>query len=608
MKVHVEVSERHKARAEVHFPYDPSAVMLVKEIAGARFVGKDKGGPYWTIPLDLQMMREARRLFGKAMVLGPKITEWGRRQVERESVLSGLSDAGDATLERLPDALPTLAGALRDYQRSGVAFGSAGRSVLIADQPGLGKTLEAIGAIYEAGQEAGAHLVIAPKSSLFTVWKKELEKWATGEVYVSPERGRKAREDMIAAFRASKAETKWLVVNPSLVRMKKEKVYNADGSPKLTKKFTQEIRLIPQFPEIHAVKWSSITLDEVSHRSGASIKNPDTLTAKAIYDLDTVEGALRIALSGTPMTNRAIDLWGILHWLDPDRYSSKWNWAEHFLEIENNGFGKKIGKVRDDREHDLWQSLTPYVLRRTKGEVAQELPPKNIIDRWCDFGSVKHQKQYTEMADEAQVRIGEENISATSILAELTRLKQFSNSRYEADNAGNIVPTTDSGKFDELLEILEERGILDGEGDSKIVVFSQFSQIVDAWAEALRTEHKVEAMTLTGATTKKGERQRIQDTFQSDGGPRVLFMTTTAGGVAITLDRADTVVLVDETWSPTEQEQAEDRVHRISRVHQVDVYYLRTEGTVEEYIMEQVADKAQVHSRILDVRRGLRLR
>lgn len=608
MKVHFEISDRHKSRVEVHFPYNPNAVILIKEIAGARFVGREKGGPYWTLPLDVQVMREARRLFGKAMVLGPRLVEWGREQVRTENKLSRMASARDASLRRAPDVIPDTIETLRDYQRVGAAFIAQGRSVLLADHPGLGKTRQAIVAIYEAGIDQGSHLVVAPKSGLFTVWQKEIEELATGEVFIAPESGRKAREKMVQEFIDCPAETKWLVVNPAMVRMKKEKVYDAQGDPKLDKNFNEVVRLTPVFPEIHNIEWNSITLDEISHRSGASIKNPTTLTAKAIYSLNLKDNALRIAMSGTPMTNRPIDLWGILHWLDPDRYSSKWDWANRYLTVTDNGFGKKIGGVDPNREEDLWESLTPYVLRRTKPEVAKELPLKNIIDRWVPFGSKKHEKQYREMAAEAQVRIGDENVSATSVLAELTRLKQFADARYEESREGKrIRPTTDSGKFDELLEILEERGILDDEGDSKVVVFSQFSQVVESWATALRDTEKVDVATLTGSTTKKGERQRIQDAFQGDGGPRVLFMTTTAGGVSITLDRADTVVIVDETWSPTEQEQAEDRVHRISRIHPVDVYYLRTEGTVEEYIMEQVADKAEIHKRILDVRRGLRL-
>lgn len=115
-------------------------------------------------------------------------------------------------------------------------------------------------------------------------------------------------------------------------------------------------------------------------------------------------------------------------------------------------------------------------------------------------------------------------------------------------------------------------------------------------------------MKLAGAQNrKKGESQRIQDAFQAEGGPRVLVMTTQTGGVSITLDRADSCIFIDETWLASEMEQAEDRLHRASRMHNVTVYTVRTRGSIDEYIFEVVYEKGATAEEIMDGRRKLRL-
>jgi SNF2 family DNA or RNA helicase len=160
------------------------------------------------------------------------------------------------------------------------------------------------------------------------------------------------------------------------------------------------------------------------------------------------------------------------------------------------------------------------------------------------------------------------------------------------------------------MEILDEHGVVpETKADSyvvdqQVVVFSQFSRVVDMVAGYLAKKH-VNVEKLTGATSPN-ERTRLQERFQAKD-ISVLCMTTTAGGVAITLDQADTCVFMDETWDPGDQEQAEDRIHRASRIHNVTVYTLRTKKTIEEYISRVLTGKESVNKMILDLRAaGLR--
>jgi SNF2 family DNA or RNA helicase len=568
----------------VWFKYDQALVAGIKRINGARFIPKDKGGPYWRLPLNLESCHALRGEFGKALVVGQDLKSWAKREVRMSTELTSLAGAADAELERLPQVLPELATALHPYQRAGVKFLSTD-SGLCADQPGLGKTLEAIAAVHEAGLEDGPNLIIAPKTSLDTVWVKELQKWQREPVYLLPD-GKQRRLSLLDAFREEVVDTGmsgWLVINPAALRQ--------------------------DYPVIASTEWNVVIIDEC-HKEG--LRNPKSVTAKKMSSLRSM---MRMALSGTPMAGKPVQLWGILHWLRPRQFTSKWAWAREWLHMENNGFGTVFCDGRDcsrcdggilkSKRRDFDQHLTPYVLRRTKAEVVKELPPKQYVDVWLPMGAGQ-KRQYEAMRDDAIVRMSEdESLTANGVLAEFTRLKQFATARCEIRD-DKVVPTPDSNKLEHIYELLSERGITgdaDEEGDAQVVIFSQFTEVVDMIDAALN-ERGIETLKITGKV-KGPARKAAQDTFQGDDGPRVMLMNVHAGGVAITLDKADTVIFTDEWWAPDVMEQAEDRVHRVSRIHQVTVYYLRSTGTVEELIMDLVDAKGSLDKSVMDDRRML---
>lgn len=604
LKVYTDI---HQGKIKVDFKYDPMLVSAVKEIPGAKFVGKEKGGPFWTVPMDLDTAKQLRQVFGDGLRVSKELKEWGWKIVKQVQQLSELGAAHDAELTHLQEAAPYLAESLYPFQRAGVVFAATSDHPLIADQPGLGKTREAIGGIIEAGLP-GPYLVIAPKTSLHTVWEHELHDLLPDHAAIvidGLDRPRRLKQLEGARQEISAGEfPTWVVVNPEMVRFKK------DGQGKYT---------IPAFPLLHDLEWSAVIVDEC-HRG--AIRNPNTVTARAMYKLKAVK---RIALSGTPMKNRPVDLWGTLHWLNPDVFSSKWRWADRYLHVYHNGYGNVFcsgrtdsgtkcgrceGGIRAEVMDAFNEHLTPYLLRRTKAEVFPELPAKQSIDIWCDM-TPKQATQYDEFAELAEVIIRDETISATNVLAELTRLKQFAISYqdlvYDDDDNFKLHPAIDhSGKMESLEMLLEERGILDFDGTEKVVVFSQFKAVVNAIYTWLQSK-QIPALRITG-DVKDQDRQEAQKLFQGDGGPRVMLMTTTAGGVAITLDMADSVIFMDETWSPADMEQAEDRVHRVSRIHHVTVYTLRTKGTVDEYIMDLVHTKGSIQQLVMDDRRQLQLK
>jgi SNF2 family DNA or RNA helicase len=198
-------------------------------------------------------------------------------------------------------------------------------------------------------------------------------------------------------------------------------------------------------------------------------------------------------------------------------------------------YAKKIHGVREDREEAFDKHLKPYMVRRTKAEVIKELPPKQYVDLWCEMTPTQ-KKQYIEFAINAELKIEEENLTATGILAEYMRLKQFAGARQEAGKVPRRHQAHahhDSGKLPHVLRILNERGIDTGDeewGDEQVVIFSQFRGMVDMTTKWLNEKCGIRAEKITGET-KQSERDSLVKEFQA-GEFRVMVVSTTAGGVA----------------------------------------------------------------------------
>lgn len=615
-------------KVEIFFRYDPDNVKAIKQVPGAKFVPKDKGGPHWEVNLEITIMRRLREEFGQFLVLGEALKEWGREAVARERNLHALGSTDDVPIEDLQigTKLPKLAEWFRPYQRADVKF-LAATSALNLNQPGLGKTTEIIGAIFEADLEHGPHLVVAPKTSLNTVWRMEIERWT--EDLEKPHEVITYHGDMTKAERQAALDEfaaciedewpVWFVTNPDTIR--------AGNQPK--------------------IEWATFTIDEyhktgLTNATGSTDRKKGTQFSHAVRD---IKSERRYAITGTPMGGKPIKLWGALWFLYPGQFKSKWHWADTWLEVQSNGFGKEIGSIKQGREDEFYAALAPFAIRRLKSEVLPQLPAKQYVDVWCDM-TTKQAKQYRDMAEDSELMIEEESMNALGILSEYTRLKQFANAyvdqidgkmgrcprcsgtgekERENQETGEmekipcprclgkgetilykLIPSEESGKLPALWERLNEVGIDVGDddsGDACAVISTQFkgmAEMVHGWL----VKKGIKAELITG-DVKEEERVRIQQAFQAGGpaAPRVVVMVTTAGGVAITLDRADTVHILDETWNPDDQEQLEDRVHRASRMHQVTCYYYRSKGTVEQGIYELNVEKSAINREILDIRR-----
>lgn len=612
-------------RIVVTFSFSGETPAKIKSIPGRSFTPEQRGGPYWSLPLDMISAKKLRALFDGQLRWHPELLAWGREQREKDDGLQNLAHAVDYPLAELALAqkLPQLAEWFRPYQRADVAY-LARTNALNCNEQGLGKTTEIIAAVYEAGLENGPHLISAPVTSLEVVWLEELTRWQKIPVLASEDL--KERERMVkrALEMARAGEPFWLCVNPGMIRYEAIKEYDQYKGKMV------EVGVSERYPELFEIEWSTITVDEF-HKMG--LNNPKTLSSRALYAL---KAQRRYAMSGTPMGGRPLKLYGALKFIEPKEYSAKWRWAETWLEI-TTGYknSREIGGIIPGKEDEFYKHHSRHMVRHLKSEVLPQLPPKQRVDVWCKM-TPKQTKQYKQFAKDAELRIDEFNLTATGILAEYSRLKFFATAYCNVEGklvtckkcAGSgffegvdchvcfgegrseklkLKPTFDSGKLPYLMDRLAESGIEkdDPSGDACAIVGSQSVEVVEMVHRYLN-EQGITAEKITGKTVKPGERRRLVQAFQGGGkgAPRVMCLSTLAGGVAITLDRADTAHVLDETWVPDDQEQLIDRIHRASRLHQVTAYFYRSKDTLEEYIYEVNQEKAFSNTDILDIRRN----
>lgn len=559
-----------------------------------------------------------------------------KRAREAEKLTQGDADAEISPL--LTKYAPRTAQALRPYQRAGVKFLATNDSSLLADDPGAGKTVQTIASLISAGVE-GDILVLAPTVAANISWPEEMRKWSPRDEAIVVAGNRKKREEALAKLtKKSQAPRRWVFCNTEMVRTKYIEKHVDDFGQ------AHAARYEHHFPELFYLtkdqkkprEWDAIVVDE-AHNALITDKSQaykQTLTRRGFTKLSTKPGGKRIAISGTPFRGKPQNLWGILNWLFPDTYKSYWKWAERWFEIQKGYFGGvEDMSLQETSKQAFYKSIQPIMIRRTKAEVAPDLPPKmyagslppginydhpsqkeGLVGHWLEM-EPKQQRAYAEMEEFATAALDNGTLVANGVLAELTRLKQFATSYGQLDtridSEGFEVPTFSpslpSNKLTWLLEFLQELGI-DGKyhkDTRKVVVASQFTSIINAFADEIEKKLKgVKVLKITGAVNMD-DRQDAVDKFQHDDAYPILMLNTKAGGVALTLDRADDIVILDETFIPDDQTQVEDRIHRVSRMHNVTVHYVRSIGTVEEKIAKKTIDRDNLQKQLLDGERGV---
>ena len=442
-----------------------------------------------------------------------------------------------------PTSSPALPEFLRPYQRRGVEWLHHLCEVechgLLADEMGLGKTLQVLSLLATRPLGGRPNLVVCP-ASVVPVWREEMARFFPGmECDVL-----KTGHD----FTLRRDPVLWLA---SYTQLRKHKHL------------------------LDRVEFGYAVLDE-----GQFIKNPD---AKVTHASCSIQARHRLVLTGTPLENRQLDLWSIFRFLLPGLLGTRQTF-ETVLDADRAG---TLTRLR--------QQLAPFILRRTKDEVAQELPPKVEMELLCPLTDLQR-TEYARISSEGLARLGDDIDAALreksfGFLALLTRLRQAC---CDPDLLPWLkAPVTESGKLNLLVDKLAE---VVGSGH-KVVVFSQFVMFLNRAREALAVNFPdLPRFELTGMTL---DRQKPVQAFQNTAGAAVMLVSLKAAGTGITLHAADYVFLLDPWWNPAVEMQAVDRVHRIGQTNTVFVYRMVTVGTVEERIQALKADKKTLFDRVV---------
>jgi len=502
---------------------------------------------------DLAAVLEPEKGGGKA----PTIAAAWLDEVLDGTELSASRDFRQA-IERLRKAqatepkLPTLLQAnLRPYQEDGyqwaVRLATAGMGGCLADDMGLGKTLQALGVLLERAA-GGAALVIAP-TSVCGNWLAETQRFApTLNARIYAEASDSEREELVSSV----GPQDLLIVSYTLLQLAQERFAGRT--------------------------WHTLIVDEAQ-----AIKNAAAKRSQAVFEL---AADFRLALTGTPVENRLGDLWSIMRFANPGLLGT----VNRF----NERFAGPIERSRDrEAQHVLKRLIGPFVLRRTKAEVLQELPPRTeliltVAPEAAEAAHYEALRREAARAIDATLESTPEAQAHFNILAQLTRLR-----RAACD------PRLCSPQFAIAGAKVQAFADLAGEliaNGHKALVFSQFVDFLQVLREPLDAAG-VRYQYLDGATPA-AERSRRVAAFQ--GGDGDLFLISLkAGGFGLNLTAADYVVITDPWWNPAAEDQAMGRAHRIGQLRPVTVYRLVTKGTVEERIVGLHHEKRALAESIL---------
>jgi SNF2 family DNA or RNA helicase len=475
------------------------------------------------------------------------------------------------------------------HQRAGVAFLATAKRARLADEPGLGKTAQAIRALkklQENGEEPFPALIVCP-NTLKKNWKREFARWWP-DVKVEVIKGSANQRRKIFEEPADVYVINW----ESLRSHSRLAPYGSVALARCTacgghdEKVTEN-RCEVHLRELNMITFNSVVADEI-HRS----KEPKSKQSRALWAA-TGDAPIRFALTGTPIANNVLDLWSILHWLAPEEWPSKTRWIDRMIDTMMNAFGgMMVLGVKPHMQPEFDATLNPRMRRMLKSVVLPWLPEMMFERRDIEM-STKQAKAYKQMRDLMIAELeGGDVVTAPSPLTQTTRLLQFASSYAEMNvdettGESKARLTEPSCKVDALMDDIKNGDF----GDDSVAVCAVSRQLIELLSAAL-TKEKIQHGLITGAQTED-ERQQAVDDFQAGKIKWILF-TAQAGGVGITLTAARRLIMLQRPWSLVDHKQALDRVHRIgSEIHDsIIVTDYVTEGTVEERVLQVLETKA----------------
>ncbi|KAL7826443.1 hypothetical protein AOLI_G00316520 [Acnodon oligacanthus] len=491
--------------------------------------------------------------------------------------------------ERQPEYLDATGGTLHPYQLEGLNWlrfsWAQGTDTILADEMGLGKTVQTavfLYSLYKEGHSKGPFLVSAPLSTIIN-WEREFEMWAP-DMYVVTYVGDKDSRAVIRENEFS-FEDNAIRGGKKASRMKKE------ASVKFHVLLTSYELITIDMAILGSIDWACLVVDE-AHR----LKNNQSKFFRVLngYSLQH-----KLLLTGTPLQNNLEELFHLLNFLTPERFSNLEGFLEEFADIAKEDQIKKL--------HDM---LGPHMLRRLKADVFKHMPSKTELIVRVELSPM--QKKYykfilTRNFEALNTRGGGNQVSLLNVVMDL---KKCCNHPYLFPVAAMEAPKMPNGMYDGSaltkasgkLLLLHKMLRKLKEGGHRVLIFSQMTKMLDLLEDFLENEgYKYERIDggITGAM-----RQEAIDRFNAPGAVQFVFLLSTrAGGLGINLATADTVIIYDSDWNPHNDIQAFSRAHRIGQNKKVMIYRFVTKASVEERIT-QVAKKKMMLTHLV-VRPGL---
>lgn len=474
-----------------------------------------------------------------------------RISVSRDEMFKNFIDNFDEVSNKKYEIPEGIKADLRGYQKEGYRWANAlselGFGGILADDMGLGKTLQMI--TYMTANKKGTNLVVCPTSLVYN-WEDEVNKFAP---------------DMKVCTLAGQAAERI------------EQLENYRDYDVMVTSYDTLRRDIDNYTD---KKFECQIIDEAQY-----IKNPATLSSKAVKSINS---NVRFALTGTPIENRLSELWSIFEYLMPGYLFSykyfKDTFEENIIntaETDNNTALSRLQKM-----------ISPFILRRAKGDVLKELPEKveeTVYIKMGDEQDNLYKASEKNLIMSLREKSGEDvNKDKLRILAEITKLRQICcdpSILYDNYKEG-------SAKLEACMEIVKNAI----EGGHRILIFSQFTSMLDRIANVLEKENIIYFL-LKGDTTKV-KRKKLVDEFQA-GHADVFLISLKAGGTGLNLTAADTVIHFDPWWNVAAQNQATDRSHRIGQKNNVTVIKLIAKNTIEERIVKLQEKKKDLADKII---------
>jgi SNF2 family DNA or RNA helicase len=540
------------------------------------------------VPTSWATCLALRSTFKTDLQIGPRLTAWASNEVATRITPANTLRDLETLEEGNEDLFP--------HQRAGVKFLSVARRALLADEPGLGKTAQAIRALkklQDDGEDVFPALIVCP-NTLKKNWKREFDMWWPG-VDVEVIKGSATQRRKVFENEADVYVINW----ESLRSHSRLSSYGSIALARCQECGGHDEKVTINRCEVHKrelnlIDFKAVVADEI-HRS----KEPKSKQSRALWAA-TGDADIRFALTGTPIANNVLDLWSILHWLSPEEWPSKTRWVDRMVNVMLNAFGgMMVLGVKPHMEEEFYATINPRMRRMLKAKVLPWLPEMMFERRDIEM-STKQKKAYDQMRDTmiAELESGDA-ITAPSALTQTIRLLQFASSYATMDvneDTGEMraILAEPSCKVDSLMDDISNGDF----GDDSVAVCAVSRQLIDLLSAEM-TKAKIPHGLITGAQDED-ERQQAVDDFQSGKIKWILF-TAQAGGVGITLTAARRLVMLQRPWSLVDHKQALDRVHRIgSEIHDsIIVTDYVTDGSIEERVIQVLSTKADNFEQIV---------